>query len=198
MGETDDIDPPPATTNGSSETTVTEESKETDQLLKEEKKAEVTTPGLEHKTNDETKKKVNGEEIINIPEDKTDEKESEKEPKKKLSIEEREVKPKKIPVGGIKIPGFFTRNKDKNKGDEDGAENELLEKGDEVKTKGEQDTKDTVEKKPSIFDNIKDRFGNLFSKKTTNTGEIEKKDDVTNEENQENKKNEEKDDGKSK
>lgn len=198
MGETDDIDPPPATTNGSSEPTAAEESKETDQLLKEGKKEEFTTPASEQKPDDETTKKVNGEEIINIPEEKTDENESGKEPKKKLSIEEREVKPKKIPVGGIKIPGFFTRNKDKSKGEGDGAENELLEKGDEDKIKDEENTKPETEKKSSLFDNIKDRFGSLFAKKTANTDETDKKDDVTNEENQENKKNEEKDDGKPK
>lgn len=43
-----------------------------------------------------------------------------------VTPEGREVKPKKIPIGGIKMPGFFTKNKPKAEGD--GADGELLEK----------------------------------------------------------------------
>lgn len=42
-----------------------------------------------------------------------------------VTPEGREVKPKKIPIGGIKMPGFFTKSKPKT---DDGADGELLEK----------------------------------------------------------------------
>lgn len=50
-----------------------------------------------------------------------------------VTKEGREVKPKKIPIGGIKMPGFFTKSKPKTDGD--GADGDLLEKpatGDDV------------------------------------------------------------------
>lgn len=53
-----------------------------------------------------------GEEIINIPEQQAD--------------EGREAKPKKIPIGGIKMPGFFSKNKTRTDGD--GADGQLLER----------------------------------------------------------------------
>ncbi|XP_054733582.1 neurotactin [Anastrepha obliqua] len=69
--------------------------------------------------------KANGgstEEIIDIPETvKTEEGDE-----KKMSTEDREVKPKKIPIGGLKLPGFFMKNKPKPDGD--GADGELLER----------------------------------------------------------------------
>jgi hypothetical protein len=74
----------------------------------------------------------------------------------KVSAEEREVKPKKIPIGAIKMPGFFTRNKDKNK-DGDGAENELLENvGNEEKTKEEEEV--AAEPKPGFFAKLRRPF----------------------------------------
>lgn len=45
---------------------------------------------------------------------------------KAVTKEGREVKPRKIPIGGIKMPGFFTRPKSKPEGD--GADSELLKK----------------------------------------------------------------------
>lgn len=158
MGETDDKDPPQQT-NGTADTATTpaEDASETDKLLKEDKKVEVE-PSKEDV-------KVNGEEIINIPEDKeaAKDEETEKEPKK-VTAEEKEVKPTKIPFGGIKIPGFFTRNKDKSKGD--GAENELLKDAEKDAEKGEAEDKPKEEapKKP-LFPKINITFKNPFAKK---------------------------------
>lgn len=196
MGETDDVDPPQQKeTNGSTETAPAEDSKETDKLLTDEKKAELTKTEGEVKPDEP--KKLNGEEIINIPEEAaTEKKDSEEtqEPKKKVNAEEREVKPKKIPIGGIKMPGFFTRNKDKSKSDGDGAEHELLDKGEKEEKPKEVEEQ---EKKPGILDNIRDRFGALFSRKPPTAQETtaENGTAAAGEENQENQENEKKAEG---
>jgi hypothetical protein len=160
MGETDDNDvittstPVKTTTNNgttndtnnATETPDTQEndkSKETDTLLMSDGKtvSEKLTEVLK-----DVKKSMenltNGEEILLAPA-------TIKDAATKVLAEEREVKPKKIPIGGIKMPGFFTRNKDKNK-DGDGAENELLENvGNEEKTKEEEVVK--AAPKPGFF-----------------------------------------------
>lgn len=133
MGETDEKENVPAGTP-----TEIEEPKETEKLLNsDQKKAEIDSPTdakSDVSTPDETtksvdasieKEKVNGDEVIEMPENEVNE---------KKSIEDgREVKPKKIPIGGIKMPGFFTRSKSKPV-DNDGAEGELLENaGNEAK-----------------------------------------------------------------
>lgn len=187
MGETDDKDPPQQT-NGAADTvtdtatTPAEDAKETDKLLKDDKKVEVTKDAVKDDV------KVNGEEIINIPEEKEvgKDEESEKEPKKKVNAEEKEVKPKKIPIGGIKIPGFFTRNKDKSKNDGDGAENELLKEG-ETDDKPKEEGEVPPPKKSFLptLPSIKITFKNPFVKKPETTP-------VATDEAQENKENAEK------
>lgn len=133
MGETDEKENVPAGTP-----TEIEEPKETEKLLNSDlKKADIDSPTdakSDISTADETTKsvdasvdkdKINGDEIIDIPENEVNEKKSKE--------EGREVKPKKIPIGGIKMPGFFTRNKSKA-AENDGAEGELLENaGNEAK-----------------------------------------------------------------
>lgn len=133
MGETDEKETVPAGTP-----TEIEEPKETEKLLNsDQKKAEIDSPTdakSDVSTADETtksvdasveKEKVNGDEVIEMPENEINEKKSKE--------DGREVKPKKIPIGGIKMPGFFTRNKSKP-AENDGAEGELLENaGNEAK-----------------------------------------------------------------
>lgn len=190
MGETEDKDPPQQT-NGPTEPAQTpaEDATETDKLLKDDnKKVELTEAAVTAEVTKE-EPKLNGEEIINIPDDKETEKGDgdAKEPKKKINAEEKEVKPKKIPIGGIKIPGFFTRNKDKSKGDGDGAENELLEKGEAE----EKPPKEEGEKKPSFLDNLSQRLRNTFARKPVEVVTV-----ATDENNQENnKQNDEKAEG---
>lgn len=125
MGETDEKENVPA---GTPTAEIETEPKETEKLLNE-KKPEIESPtnGQDTPTEeakpveDATPEKVNGDEVIEIPE--------EKKPKE----DGREVKPKKIPIGGIKMPGFFTRNKSKP-AENDGAEGELLDNaGNEAK-----------------------------------------------------------------
>ncbi|XP_068150009.1 neurotactin [Drosophila tropicalis] len=140
MGELEEKETPPTetTTNASSghQQETLEEPKETDKML--DKKDETTsqektatphnskpgTPDAKKKTENDEKKSNGGEEIIDIP-NENGTKPSENEDKK-ISKEEREVKPKKIPIGGLKLPGFFMKSKPKSEGD--GAEGELLEK----------------------------------------------------------------------
>lgn len=132
MGETDEKENVPAETP----TAEIEEPKETEKLLNTvEKKSEPGSPidvksdkepaSDETKPSEESEKQVNGDEVIEIPEST----ESGKKPKG----EGREVKPRKIPIGGIKMPGFFTK---KSKPvEKDGAEGELLENaGNEAKS----------------------------------------------------------------
>lgn len=133
MGETDEKENAPVGTP-----TEIEEPKETEKLLNSDlKKGEIESPTdakSDVSTADETtksvdasvdKEKINGDEVIDIPENEINEKKSKE--------DGREVKPKKIPIGGIKMPGFFTRNKSKPV-ENDGAEGELLENaGNEAK-----------------------------------------------------------------
>lgn len=144
------------------------EPKETEKLLNtDEKKPEIDSPTNAKDTPAEEVKsevapeKVNGEEVIEIPE--------EKKPKE----EGREVKPKKIPIGGIKMPGFFTRNKSKPT-DTDGAEGELLDNaGNEAKA--EEAPKDETAAPPSartsFFASLPPltlpKFRNPFARKAT-------------------------------
>lgn len=122
MGETDEKENVPA---GTPTAEIETEPKETEKLLNtDEKKVEIEsptngkeTPSEEIKPNEPASEKTNGEEVIEIPD--------EKEKDKKSKEDGREVKPKKIPIGGIKMPGFFTRNKSKP-AENDGAEGELL------------------------------------------------------------------------
>lgn len=137
MGETDEKENVPAETP----TAEIEEPKETEKLLnKDEKnsglesptetKSDNLNPPAEEAKPDETApEKVNGDEVIEIPES------SEKSEKadKKAKGEGREVKPRKIPIGGIKMPGFFTKKP--KPAETDGAEGELLENaGNEAKS----------------------------------------------------------------
>lgn len=134
MGETDEKENVPA---GTPTAEIETEPKETEKLLNtDEKKAEIEspvngkeTPSEESKPNEPTSEKTNGEEVIEIPE--------EKKPKE----DGREVKPKKIPIGGIKMPGFFTRNKSKPT-ENDGAEGELLDNAANNEAKTEEKPKD--------------------------------------------------------
>ncbi|XP_058123675.1 neurotactin [Anopheles ziemanni] len=227
MGETDEKETgPTATANegGKPETPLPTgdgpevEAKETEKLLGNTNGT--NTAG--HEDGDEkkpTEKKksssenvANGEEIINIPEDadgeekhkeqdgkKEDETEPTSKPDKpnKVQAEEREVKPKKVPAGAFKLPGFFNKNKEKSK-EADGADNELLEKGgengegkdvvkvDEAKPTGAEEKP----KRGGFFANLKLR--NPFAKKPAEDGvgadgaakvgdkeEEEEKDEVT-------------------
>lgn len=143
-----------------------DETKQSSEKLAEDKKksaSKPTTPTTEKKEDKEKgegdEKKANGgEEIIDIPEGgaKSDEAADER----KLSAEEREVKPKKIPIGGLKLPGFFMKNKPKSDGD--GAEGELLEK--ENKDEAEEGETKPVKKeeKPKNFG---ERLRNFFVRK---------------------------------
>ncbi|XP_022215332.2 neurotactin [Drosophila obscura] len=145
MGELEEKETPPTETTAAQQETL-EEPKETDKML-DTKKTEKTpspqsskpaTPNagkkspVGEKTNEEK-----GHEIIDIPEEKEKPQPVEGSgaaaEEKKISKEEREVKPKKIPIGGLKLPGFFMKNKPKAEGD--GAEGELLEKDAEDKDK---------------------------------------------------------------
>lgn len=165
MGETDEKE---ATPTESTPATEGEEPKETEKLLnKDEKKTEtevkipVETPNVaDKKTTEESadqKPVVNGDEIIDIPE------------KTPATQEGREVKPKKIPIGGIKMPGFFTRNKPKTEGD--GADGELLENaGNEAKA--EEQEKVPKEPRSSIFSSLKfPSIRNPFAKKPADAPE---------------------------
>lgn len=138
MGELEENEMAPAT-NGTKETSspsAADEPKETEKLLGAKAEAaaaaaaakkpetpkspstvtvEIETPPPE-KADDSTVK----EEIINVPEATS----TPAKPPKLSGGEGREVKPKKIPIGGIKMPGFFTKSKPKAEGD--GADGELL------------------------------------------------------------------------
>lgn len=84
-----------------------------------------------------------------------------------VTQEGREVKPKKIPIGGIKMPGFFTKTKPKEEGD--GADGELLEKAGAVNEKEEKaaeaadESKTDKTTKPNFFQSLKLR--NPFAKR---------------------------------
>lgn len=135
MGETDDKDIVPAETPTNNDV---DEPKETEKLLKDEPKHVEVEPHTngngngkvdddEPKSVDEAVEKTNGAEVINIPETSQEE-----EP------QVREMKSRKLPLGGIKkIPEFFKRSK--SKPSSDGAEGELLDNaGNEAKADDEQ------------------------------------------------------------
>lgn len=155
MGETDEKENPPAETP----TAEIEEPKETEKLLngveakteaenQNDVKSEKEEPAADEAKPSEEVKKTNGEEIIDIPESKVEKEDG------------REVKPKKIPIGGLKLPGFFTRNKPKSENDD--AEGELLENaGNEVKA--EEAPKEAAEPRPNFLASLK--FRNPFAKK---------------------------------
>lgn len=158
MGETDEKENPPAETP----TAEIEEPRETEKLLNgAESKTGVESPiDVKSDQNEsapddtaagENEKKTNGEEIIDIPEAKVKE-------------DGRETKPKKIPIGGLKLPGFFTRNK-QPKAENDDAAGELLENaGNEVKADEEpKEPKEPAEPRPNFLASLK--FRNPFAKK---------------------------------
>lgn len=141
------------------------EPKETDKMLQPQ-------DNDNNEDNNSNKPPSNGEEIINIPEpaekggenEKKDEndgsddkKDNKSDSKKLLAKEDREVKPKKIPIGGMKLPGFFTKAKPKAEGD--GADGELLEK--DTKEEDNKEKKVEGEKPPCLGDRIR----NFFAKK---------------------------------
>lgn len=139
MVETDEKD-------NNSEQTQEVESKETDKMLNNKEAVDLKkdlkkVENVEKKEIEETVKTeekqpvVNGEEIAKAPDSTT-----------KVTAQEREVKPKKIPIGGIKMPGFFTRNKPKTEGD--GADGELLEKGVNDVKETEEKIEEKIEEKP--------------------------------------------------
>lgn len=187
MGELDENEMTPAS-NGAS-TPNTDELKETDKLLiktsdsepsAENKKpetpkspstvtAEIETPPADKVnvniasaiTNPDTKTNGAAEEIINIPEATST-------PKNNLVTGEgREVKPKKIPIGGIKMPGFFTKAKPKTEGD--GADGGLLEKVENEEKAAGEATIENLSKpnekpaRPSFFSAL--RFRNPFARR---------------------------------
>lgn len=138
MGETEEKENKP----NESGKTETDEPKETEKLLNNDVDANKTVETVpkemekspekeqqQDKKDANNKPQANGEEIINIPEAAVP-----------VTEEGREVRPKKIPIGGIKMPGFFTKNKPKTEGD--GADGELLENaGNEAKAEAAEQTK---------------------------------------------------------
>uniref|UniRef100_A0A182PHM2 Carboxylesterase type B domain-containing protein n=1 Tax=Anopheles epiroticus TaxID=199890 RepID=A0A182PHM2_9DIPT len=202
MGETDEKETAPAaTTNDTSKPETPQptsdgpevEAKETEKLLGAQDEPEVVVPEPKRspvvekpQTKASSENVANGEEIINMPEESVagagekgkkdgetaDATKADK--PNKVQAEEREVKPKKVPAGAFKLPGFFNKNKDKPK-EADGADNELLEKnggenGGEAKDKAAEEgaAGKVGEEKPKrtggFFANLKLR--NPFAKKT--------------------------------
>ncbi|XP_052896794.1 neurotactin [Anopheles moucheti] len=225
MGETDEKETAPAANTNDTQKPETPQSnadgpeveaKETEKLLgtevEEKRPAPVTPTGDEKpQTKASSENVANGEEIINIPEEAvtggevtaengkkdTADETSKADKPNKVQAEEREVKPKKVPAGAFKLPGFFNKNKDKPK-EADGADNELLEKngaengeGKDGGTKTADEGKPGAEDKPKraggFFANLKLR--NPFAKKATppdaagetvdKAAEEEEKDEVT-------------------
>lgn len=158
-------------------TTTTEEPKETDSMLKKEEQQEDKPATEEIKKSKENlvddTAALKKDEIINIPEEgdnKEEKKDEAAEKPKKEASEGREVKPKKIPIGGFKLPGFFTRAK-KPAEESDGAEGELLAKTDaDVEKGGEEEaaaaaTEDTPANESRFNKNLLSWFKNPFAKK---------------------------------
>uniref|UniRef100_A0A182NGW2 Carboxylesterase type B domain-containing protein n=1 Tax=Anopheles dirus TaxID=7168 RepID=A0A182NGW2_9DIPT len=159
------------------------EPKETEKLLgsntadNEDKRPVATsTPTETARTKASSENVANGEEIINIPEEATaagdgattengtkeatPEDAAKTDKPNKVQAEEREVKPKKVPAGAFKLPGFFNKNKDKPK-EADGADNELLEKNG---TEDKEPTKPADEAgKPPVADEKPKRTGGFFA-----------------------------------
>lgn len=120
--------------------TESEEPKETDSMLKKEEEVKKSKENLvdSDPKKEEEAAEPKKEEVINMPEEekKDDEKEKPKEEATESTPEGREVKPKKVPFGGLKLPGFFTRSKKPATTETDGAEGELLAKTDADVEKG--------------------------------------------------------------
>jgi len=178
MGELEEKETPQTEPTAAQESL--EEPKETDKMLdskKEESKEKTpspqsskpATPNAGKKSpvpqadaKDQSKK--SGEEIIDIPAENGNKPNgaAAEGDEKKISKEEREVKPKKIPIGGLKLPGYFMKNKPKAEGD--GAEGELLEKDKEQEEKDANgDAAAKEEQKPRA--GLGQRLRNFFVRK---------------------------------
>lgn len=205
MGELEEKETPPTEPQSHDHHTEAEEPKETDKMLEQKiQTSSLDENSIKNKRRSPTpekekdKKTPNGEEIINIPEGtaaaattttptgpgKDDNKTtnnsssndtSENNKLNPVTKEGREVKPKKIPIGGIKMPGFFMKAKPRSDGD--GAEGELLEK--EPK-----DTSPTIEEKPLKNDEkqkigLGDRIRSFFVRKPKPSADDTAKSDLT-------------------
>lgn len=182
MGELEEKDLAPAASETTTSPTTPQvlsidEPKETEQLLPTELKEDASTPpaaAAEPLKPSPTSVTVDIEPtatiIFEVPpiQKEVDTPKAEGAPKI-VTKEGREVKPKKIPIGGIKMPGFFTRPKSKPEGD--GADSELLNKeveppieASKVPTEGAE-KKDADAKAPqkSFFSALK--FRNPFAKR---------------------------------
>lgn len=198
MGELEEKETPQTETTAAQESL--DEPKETDKMLdskKEESKEKSPSPlsskpatpnagkkspqPAEEDAKKETEKSAGGDEIIDIPAENGTKQNGAAaaadggDGEKKISKEEREVKPKKIPIGGLKLPGFFMKNKPKAEGD--GAEGELLEKDKEqeeaqVAGAGDAAAKD-AEQKPRA--GLGQRLRNFFVRKPAADKEQQKK-----------------------
>ncbi|XP_064539918.1 neurotactin [Drosophila montana] len=166
-----------------------EEPKETDKMLdgkKDESKEKTASPQTSKPASPNGGKKSptlpqadpiekpaggNGEEIIDIPTENGN-KPNGAADEKKVSKEEREVKPKKIPIGGLKLPGYFMKNKPKAEGD--GAEGELLEKDKELAEEKEANgDASKEEQKPRA--GLGQRLRSLFARKPAADKDQQKK-----------------------
>lgn len=97
-----------------------------------------TEEKTEEKSKDKTDIEMEEREKMLNAENKAQEIKTNEEDKKSMDIKEgMEVKPKKIPIGGIQMPGFFTRSKSKERCKEDGdkADDQT---GELIESKGEQ------------------------------------------------------------
>ena len=194
MGELEEKETPQTETTAAQETL--DEPKETDKMLdkKDESKEKTPSPQTSKPATPSAGKKSplpqadakglgekvaggNGEEIIDIPTENGSKPNGEE---KKISKEEREVKPKKIPIGGLKLPGFFMKNKPKTEGDD--AEGELLEKEKELAEEKEVNgdaaaaaaaAGKEIEQKPRP--NLGQRLRNFFVRKPAADKEQQKK-----------------------
>lgn len=172
MGETDEKENVPA---GTPTAEIEAEPKETEKLLNEKKPDTdlptngTETPSEDAKPREQSPEKTTngGDEVIDIPDDK------------KQKDDETEVKSKKNPIAGIKLPGFFTRNKSKPSENDD-VEGELLKNaGNETKAEGQ--TKDEnadepqpppASSRPNFLNSLPSlpqlpKFRNPFTKKNT-------------------------------
>lgn len=193
MGELEEKETPQTETTAAQETL--DEPKETDKMLESKKEKSPSPlsskpatpnagkksplPAAEEEKKEEAAKSAGGDEIIDIPTEngtKQNGAASADGDEKKISKEEREVKPKKIPIGGLKLPGFFMKNKPKTEGD--GAEGELLEKDKEQEEKeasggADAAAKDGAEPKPRA--GLGKRLRNFFVRKPAADKEQQKK-----------------------
>lgn len=179
MGETDEKENVPA---GTPTAEIETEPKETEKLLNtDEKKAEAElptngkeTPYEEEKPFEQSLEKINSEEAIDMPEEK------------KQKEDETEVKSKKNPITGIKLPGFLTRNKSKPSENND-VEGELLNNaGNEAKAESQSKVENVAvppNTRPNFLTSLPSlpplpKFRNPFTKKSTlpndeETGELD-------------------------